>query len=45
MNFNKDWTKENDIELKSYHECDWKESCVMCKNFNECEVEKNEKQE
>lgn len=40
MKFNETWTKENDTELKEFHECDWEESCVMCQNFNECEKEK-----
>ena len=39
MNFDETWNKENDIKLKEFHECDWNESCVMCKNFNECENE------
>lgn len=43
MKFYEDWTKKNDVKLKGFHECDWEDSCVMCKNFNECESEmKNE---
>lgn len=37
---------EEDKNLKKFHECDWEESCVMCRNFNECETEmKSEKSE
>lgn len=46
MKFSENWTKENDAELKVFHECDWEESCVMCKNYSECEAEmKNENNE
>lgn len=39
MRFDENWTKEDDIKLKRFHECDWEDSCVMCQNFNECESE------
>lgn len=40
MKFAEDWTKENDMDLKNFHECNWDEKCTMCQNFNECEAEK-----
>ncbi|WP_297419120.1 hypothetical protein [Clostridium sp.] len=40
MIFDENWTKENDTDLKNFHECEWDEACIMCKNFKECEDEK-----
>ena len=39
MEFNEDWTKEEDNNLKEFHECDWEEACTMCHNFYECKDE------
>jgi hypothetical protein len=39
MEFNKDWTKKQDSNLKGFHECNWEESCTMCQNFKACEDE------
>lgn len=36
MNFSSDWTEMEDRVLKEFHECNWEESCVMCKEYWDC---------
>ncbi len=43
--FDEDWTEKQDKDLKSYHECDWEETCVMCQNYDNCNKEAIEAQE
>lgn len=41
MNYTVDWTKKEDKELKEFHECDWNDTCVMCKEYDDCVRAKN----
>lgn len=39
MRIDESFVKEIDQKLKEFHECNWEEVCILCKNFNECEKE------
>jgi hypothetical protein len=42
MNFTADWTEKEDRKLKEIHECDWDNTCVMCKEYDDCSRAKSE---
>lgn len=36
---------KEDEKLKEFHECEWDESCVMCKEYEHCMSELNSEKE